>query len=176
MNVCASLCLLGLLFITGGNCAAENCLCAQGFCATGWVQYKDACYRNFTTRMSWADAEEACLLQNSHLASIHSVEENDFIFAFMGKMFGHLDGRSYWIGGHDIFTEGNYMWTDGSTWDFETFGSGQPDNLGDEDFIGSWYPDNDQITWNDYPASYSFPFVCKYLLKNRICCDADYGN
>ncbi|XP_030046154.1 lectin [Microcaecilia unicolor] len=163
-----------VLFIVGGNCTSENCLCAQGFCASGWVQYKDACYANFTTRLSWANAETKCQSLNSHLASIHSVEENDFIYVLMGKIHNHGTGQAYWIGGHDTFKEGKYMWTDGSAWDFAKFGSGQPDNLGNENYIGSWYPENDHITWNDYPTSYSFPFVCKYQLRNRICCDSGY--
>ncbi|XP_030077800.1 lectin [Microcaecilia unicolor] len=124
--------------------------------------------------MSWGDAEATCRSLSSHLASIHSAEENEFIYVLMGKIHNHTTGESYWIGGHDIFKEGDYMWTDGSKWDYATFGYGQPDNLGGENYIGSWYPDNDHITWNDYPASYSFPFVCKYQLRNRICCDSGY--
>nr|XP_033776612.1 asialoglycoprotein receptor 1-like [Geotrypetes seraphini] len=155
-----------------GNCARENCLCAQGFCATGWVQYKDACYMNYTTRMSWVDAEAKCQSINSHLASIHSVEENDFIYALMGKIHNYKAGLAYWIGGFDTLKEGLYMWTDGSSWDFATFGSGQPDNFRNEDYIGSWFPKNGHITWNDYLSNSSFPFVCKYSLKNRISCES----
>lgn len=41
--------------------------------------------------------------RNSHLTSIHSAEENDFIFHLMGKPLDHTKGNAYWIGAHDTF-------------------------------------------------------------------------
>ncbi|KAH0621120.1 hypothetical protein JD844_022156 [Phrynosoma platyrhinos] len=42
---------------------------------------------------------------NAHLASIHSTEENDFIFHLMGKPLDYTKGQAYWIGAHDTFKD-----------------------------------------------------------------------
>ncbi|KAJ7344197.1 hypothetical protein JRQ81_000147 [Phrynocephalus forsythii] len=50
--------------------------------------------------------------KNSHLASIHSAEENDFIFYLMGQPLDYTKGQAYWIGAHDTFqcTTLQYSW------------------------------------------------------------------
>ncbi|XP_069483805.1 lectin-like isoform X2 [Ambystoma mexicanum] len=120
-------------------------------------------------RVLWPDAEAKCLTHESHLASIHSSEENEFVFNLMGRPLNHNAGKAYWIGGHDTFQEGTHMWTDGTKMTFLQFGFGQPDNPGNEHYIGSWYIENGTITWNDYPRHITFPFICKYYLGNRLC-------
>ncbi|XP_078509362.1 echinoidin-like [Lissotriton helveticus] len=151
--------------------AQETCLCAQGNCETGWVQYKNACYMRFDSMVSWTAAETACLAINSHLASIHSNEENDFVYTLMGKPNNPPNGASYWIGAHDSFQEGNFMFTDGSKMNVKLFGVGEPNNYkNDEDCVGIGTVQNGHITWNDFPlAGVAFPYVCKYYLSNRLC-------
>ncbi|XP_069484931.1 C-type lectin lectoxin-Thr1-like isoform X2 [Ambystoma mexicanum] len=183
-EIMLTLCLLLHFLTSGGNCqtanaegassismtARETCLCAQGFCDSGWIQYKNSCYKPVHEHVSWTKAEANCLSFKSHLASIHSSEENDFVFILMGKPQDPYNGGSYWIGLHDIFQEGKYMWTDGSEMTFKTFGIGQPDNNGNnENYIGSWYIENGHVTWNDYSGRYFFPYVCKYTLGRRLC-------
>ncbi|XP_078509329.1 C-type lectin mannose-binding isoform-like [Lissotriton helveticus] len=143
---------------------------AQGSCDFGWVQYDYACYKRFNNVVSWPEAESTCLSHNSHLASIHSKEENDFVFVLMGKPVDPYNRGAYWIGVHDSFKEGQYMNSDGSKITMLPFGKGQPDNRGNEDYIASWYIENGHVTWNDYPLTpFVFPFVCKYYLGNRLC-------
>ncbi|XP_075785240.1 lectin-like [Pelodiscus sinensis] len=166
MDPRTALCLL-LMCIAPGAYSQGNCLCARGFCDEGWVQYKDSCYKAVMAPRKWAEAEVACQSQgkHTHLASIHSAEENDFIFHLMGKLQDHTKGQAYWIGGHDTFKEGSFMWTDGSEYDFHTFPPDQPDGLPGENYLGSWRVQNGLVTWNDYGTSWSFPFVCKYPLR-----------
>ncbi|XP_078509374.1 echinoidin-like [Lissotriton helveticus] len=151
--------------------AQETCLCAQGDCAAGWVQYKNACYRRFDSRVSWLAAEAACLAINSHLASIHSNEENDFVYTLMGKPGNPANGEAYWIGAHDTFQEGNFLFSDGSKMNVNLFGNGQPDNYKTgENHVGTWLFNNGHITWNDYDLTgTSLYYVCKYYLSNREC-------
>uniref|UniRef100_A0A8C5SK91 Uncharacterized protein n=1 Tax=Laticauda laticaudata TaxID=8630 RepID=A0A8C5SK91_LATLA len=37
--------------------SAQTCLCAQGLCASGWVQYKSACYKAVRQQYTWTEAE-----------------------------------------------------------------------------------------------------------------------
>ena len=55
---------------------------------------------------------EDCKKEGGDLASIHSLEENDFIASFIGE---HL----MWIAGSITEMDGDFSWTDGSDWDFE---------------------------------------------------------
>ncbi|XP_015680812.1 lectin [Protobothrops mucrosquamatus] len=164
--ICA---FLGITFMQ--DVSAQTCLCAQGFCASGWVQYKSACYKAVRQRYTWTEAEISCQRYSptSHLASIHSMEENDFIFHLMGKPLDYKQGLAYWIGAHDTFKEGTFVWTDGSKFDFQSFPSDQPDGLTGEHYLGSWFLRNEKITWNDYNNSWKFGSVCKYYLENRGC-------
>ncbi|XP_043940817.1 C-type lectin BfL-2-like [Protopterus annectens] len=162
--------ILVTFFPKGDTQVFNHCICVRGLCPSGWYQYKDSCYRVITTPTSWVNAEASCQKSYSgaHLASIHSDEENNYIFSLTGNLSDYTKGNAYWIGAHDTLVEGSYMWTDGTVTDYLHFGTGQPDNLGNEDFIGSWFVQNGAVTWNDYPASWSFPYVCKFSL-NRCC-------
>ncbi|XP_070583192.1 snaclec coagulation factor X-activating enzyme light chain 1-like isoform X3 [Erythrolamprus reginae] len=151
--------------------SAQTCLCAQGSCASGWVQYKSACYKAVKQPNTWTEAEISCQRStpNSHLASIHSVEENDFIFHLMDKPVDYIREQSYWIGAHDAFKEGTFVWTDGSRFDYNLIPSEQPDGMLEEYYVASWQIHNGKISWNIFHESWEFFSVCKYYLVNRGC-------
>ncbi|CAG0890178.1 unnamed protein product [Cyprideis torosa] len=50
-------------------------------CPLGWSYFGSKCYRFETTTQSFQSAEDTCVAfgNGSHLASVHSQEENDFI-------------------------------------------------------------------------------------------------
>uniref|UniRef100_A0A8C8RFU3 C-type lectin domain-containing protein n=1 Tax=Pelusios castaneus TaxID=367368 RepID=A0A8C8RFU3_9SAUR len=160
-----------LIFIAQAACSRENCLCARGFCDDGWVQYQDSCYKPVMEPKKWSEAEMACqsYRKNAHLASIHSAEENDFIFHLMGKPQDYNSGQAYWIGAHDLFQKGSFTWTDGSEYNYRTFPPDQPDGLPGEHYLGSWSLEGGFVTWNDYGNDWSFLSVCKYTLQNSAC-------
>ncbi|XP_061469020.1 C-type lectin LmsL-like [Rhineura floridana] len=179
MGPWSPLCAFLLIFFIHGTCS-QKCLCARGFCERGWVQYQNTCYKAVKEKMTWTDAEMACQSygRNSHLASIHSTEENDFIFHLMDKPTDYTKGQAYWIGAHDTFKEGIFVWTDGSRFDFRTFSPPQPDGLPGENYLASWFLLNGFVTWNDYVVSWKFMSVCKYYLESSCCvsqgpCKAD---
>ena len=50
-------------------------------CPNGYVAYDLACYKSFiTSGVTWYEAEARCLEDKANLASIHSLEENEFIY------------------------------------------------------------------------------------------------
>ncbi|XP_043932032.1 C-type lectin-like [Protopterus annectens] len=153
----------------------ETCMCVQGDCPDTWFQYKDACYKPVMTKMTWPNAEAHCQdhFNGAHLASVHTQEENQFIFTLMGKPNDYRKGQAYWIGAHDTFKEGKFMWTDGTDMDFRRFGQGRPNGLPGEHYVGSCIIQNGDVTWNDYGLSSSYPFICKQKLKKSSRCSAD---
>nr|XP_005575701.1 PREDICTED: C-type lectin domain family 4 member F [Macaca fascicularis] len=60
-------------------------------------------------KKSWHEAEQFCVSQGSHLASVASKEEQ--IRAFLVEVTGQA---YYWIGLTDRGTEGSWCWTDGT--------------------------------------------------------------
>ncbi|XP_069846301.1 brevican core protein isoform X3 [Dipodomys merriami] len=105
----------------GGTCLEEEeegvrCLCLPGyggdlcdvglhFCSPGWDAFQGSCYKHFSTRRSWEEAETQCRMYGAHLASISTPEEQNFI---------NNQYREYqWIGLNDRTIEGDFLWSDG---------------------------------------------------------------
>ncbi|NXR00903.1 PGCB protein, partial [Sagittarius serpentarius] len=80
--------------LNGGTCTEDGarlaCLCLPGYggsscerllekCSPGWDSFQGACYKHFSTRRSWEDAETQCRHYGGHLATILTPEEQDFI-------------------------------------------------------------------------------------------------
>ncbi|NXP53802.1 PGCB protein, partial [Heliornis fulica] len=80
--------------LNGGTCTEDgahlSCLCLPGYggsscerplerCSPGWDSFQGACYKHFSTRRSWEEAETQCRHYGGHLATILTPEEQDFI-------------------------------------------------------------------------------------------------
>lgn len=79
-----------------------------------------------TTSTTWTGAESLAQSLGGHLASIGSLEENEFIL----KQFGNFAGqdRRLWIGFNDLDLEGDWRWSDGSPVTFTNWNGGEPNN------------------------------------------------
>jgi len=123
-------------------------------CGDGWTEWRSHCYKFVGEELTWNDAQARCEKEGSNLASVHSAEENQFLVTLSPQ-----DSRVM-IGGNDKDTEGAWVWTDGSAWDYSQWKSGQPDDYeGDEDCMELYTDTN----WNDVPCD-SFKrggFICK---------------
>ncbi|XP_041648236.1 neurocan core protein-like [Cheilinus undulatus] len=160
----------------GGTCIDEInsfvCVCLPSYagatcerdtegCEHTWRKFHGHCYRYFSRRHTWEDAEKDCREHSGHLASIHNLAEHNFIRG--------LSHDNTWIGLNDRTVEDDFQWTDKTDMQYENWRENQPDNFfaGGEDCVVMIAHENGK--WNDVPCNYNLPYVCK---KGTVLCGA----
>jgi hypothetical protein len=105
---------------------------------------------------NWLAALTTCVSAGYNLVSIGGSLENAFVFDTANS----ISNDRWWLGLNDILQEGTFIWPDGSPVTYTNWGSGEPNNLGNEDCgqINRYYPDD---TWNDEPCINRLFFICE---------------
>ncbi|XP_046524413.1 synaptotagmin-17 isoform X3 [Equus quagga] len=140
-------------------------------CPLFWMEFQGHCYRFFPLNKTWAEADFHCSefsigRKSAKLASIHSWEENVFVYDLVNSCVPGIPA-DIWIGLHDHRQEGQFEWTDGSSHDYSYWDGSQPDDgvyaePEEEDCVQIWYrPTSAPRSWNDNSCGRKFPFVCK---------------
>uniref|UniRef100_A0A672SFU1 C-type lectin domain-containing protein n=1 Tax=Sinocyclocheilus grahami TaxID=75366 RepID=A0A672SFU1_SINGR len=128
-----------------------------GGCAEGWMEFMGSCYIHFDERETWTSAEQHCQELNSHLVSISSQEEQEFVKSEFNLISNKRHGP--WIGLNDKDVQNQFLLL--SLQEYENWRPNQPDNYfstGEDCVVMIWHEDG---KWNDVPCNYHLPFTCK---------------
>ncbi|XP_067307388.1 ladderlectin-like [Pseudorasbora parva] len=144
MAMLRSLLLLFVIFSIGN--AGQMCPC-------GWTKFGLRCYKFFPQRVNWVAAQRNCQSFGANLASVHSRAENNFLLGLLPSL-----STNTWIGGHDAAIEGQWLWNDGTAYDFASWCSREPNNRRVENCLMiSWTANN---CWNDASCSTPMASIC----------------
>jgi hypothetical protein len=107
---------------------------------------------------TWQDARQHCQDQGQDLASIHDPETWEFVT--FGLMEIGVEAWEVWIGLNDQAEEQSFVWSDGSSFDYQSWTSGAPNPPWD------WGDETDCVVtspwgWHDLPCDWEHPFVCQ---------------
>ena len=95
---------------------------------------------------TWTESRAYAVAVGGDLATITSIEEQDFI----APLLPGPGGQSAFIGATDSESEGNWRWISGESWDFEYWTPGAP--YGDGDFLECGGGNSTNFPrWNDVP-------------------------
>lgn len=116
--------------------------------------------------ITWTDARTAALALGPgwDLASITSQAEMDFIISLLP--LNPFDRQHLWLGGTDVNIEGSFEWSNGDAFGFTSWGSGEPNNKGNEDYLAfDW---REAWNWNDVPVDLGFGLMTGYVVENSL--------
>ncbi|XP_030608956.1 ladderlectin-like isoform X2 [Archocentrus centrarchus] len=112
---------------------------------------------NETEPMTWDKAEKNCVSLGGHLASVHNFLE----YCRLEKLIliTTHDEKETWIGGTDAQEEGHWIWSDGTTFQYNNWCPGEPNNGGGlQHCLQMNYSDGK--CWDDLSCYEERPSVC----------------
>ncbi|XP_066910705.1 macrophage mannose receptor 1-like isoform X2 [Clytia hemisphaerica] len=119
------------------------------------LYFKGNRYFISSAKKNWYDAEKFCATFDGHLTSIHSKEENDYIYNQLVKR----KIKHPFAGLNDQKQEGKWVWSDGSEVDYLAWSHREPNNLRNEDCMHVKWK---STKWNDIKCMNKYQFVCKF--------------
>uniref|UniRef100_A0A914QWT1 C-type lectin domain-containing protein n=1 Tax=Panagrolaimus davidi TaxID=227884 RepID=A0A914QWT1_9BILA len=137
----------GSMTIPGGTWTANPCYSEKPFicsinvaptplpkkCPNNWCFFDKTGYCYFVgTNKTWGESEDYCISQNSHLASIHSLDENSFvtnIIPFNPNNHACNVEQFAWIGLFTVTNKTDWRWIDGTSYNYSLWAPGRPSGV-----------------------------------------------
>jgi len=161
--LCATI-LFQQTLLVSGNATCSCCINTKIVCPDGWEAYgTEKCFKIFLERKSFVEAQQYCRQLSSNLASIHSVEENNFLVAYILRDLSTSQLEGFWLGGMkkgpvwfwlDLSPYGYVNWVPGNpVRDCLMLATGVSDfNIGASHFGKIWTP---------FCTNPPTPFICQ---------------
>ncbi|XP_061692200.1 galactose-specific lectin nattectin-like isoform X2 [Syngnathoides biaculeatus] len=131
-------------------------------CHPGWTQLDNRCIILRNEELNFPLAETVCNILGGNLVSIHNNLENEVVRHLI--LAGAGSFQRSWIGLHDRVEDGEFLWTDGSPFDFDDWANNRPRINTDQDCAEINFRDG---PWNDLRCGARRSFVCAKNLKHH---------
>ncbi|XP_057692861.1 galactose-specific lectin nattectin-like [Corythoichthys intestinalis] len=121
-------------------------------CPEGWTQVDAKCYILEEETREFQEAESVCNILGGNLASIANAVENAVVSEVAEN---DVASATIWIGIYDI-TGDNYLWTDGTRIEFDSYANGEPMSANGNcvEMVTS------TAEWNTEPCNTELRYVC----------------
>jgi hypothetical protein len=149
--------LLSLLSLS--SVFSSSLLCPVGYILSS---VNNQCYTTTIESYSWTEARSQCEILGSVLATITSIELNNFIRSSFNQ-----SSASLWIGYNDLNTEGDFLWESGQSASFTHWILEQPDNSGNENCVEM----TSNGEWDDRSCNLTRVGICEQLPTDMTCPD-----
>ncbi|XP_047379123.1 C-type lectin domain family 4 member K [Sciurus carolinensis] len=122
-----------------------------------WKYFRGNFYYFSHTPKTWYSAQQFCVSRSSHLTSVTSEAEQEFLYKT-------ASGLPYWIGLTKAGSEGSWYWVDETPFNKDRsvrfWIPGEPNNMGNnEHCVNIKLPA--LLSWNDASCDNTFLFICK---------------
>ncbi|KYO26281.1 C-type lectin domain family 4 member K isoform B [Alligator mississippiensis] len=133
-----------------------------------WVYHSGHFYYFSQDQKSWAEAEQFCVSQDSHLSSITSKEEQEYLSK-------RTQGKAHWIGLTDQKSAGTWLWVDGTKYSEaqsgEFWAPGQPDSKtqgpgGQANCVEM--KESQMAAWSNASCTARHHWICKNALRQAV--------
>ena len=131
-------------------------------CPSGWVQHENSCFIIPPQKTNWYRAHHACAVLHpwSKLASVHP-RSGPFVEGMVASSGAE---KAVWVG---LFgsgkAAGNWVWSDGSPFDYAHWDRNQPDG-GDPSCIHLGWPGYTNNLWHDNSCAVVINVLCQINL------------
>ncbi|CAG5124222.1 unnamed protein product [Candidula unifasciata] len=133
-----------------------QCLYVQD-CRKGWQYFGESCYGFGASRTVWGAAQAICKVYNGKLAEIETFEENEFL----KNLAKSKQADRVFLGGTDIFGEGNWEWSSSGKhiFPFVDWVPGEPNDSSGQDCL--ILDRQNEYSWDDYSCNMAVYFICE---------------
>ncbi|XP_022108306.1 macrophage mannose receptor 1-like [Acanthaster planci] len=147
-------------------------------CDDGWVHYSNSnprlCYLINTYRLpsgavsstqyvTYAEAKQLCETQGAILATVHSPDQNDWLYRNIRVTLGK---RKIWLGMHRSI-DGPLQWDNGDAVNYVFWANGEPSNGQEGTDCVTFFAGNDGVgPWSDSSCFERNAFVCQKVAND----------
>ncbi|EDK99714.1 C-type lectin domain family 4 member D isoform 1 [Mus musculus] len=125
-------------------------------CPVSWRAFQSNCYFPLNDNQTWHESERNCSGMSSHLVTINTEAEQNFVTQLLDKRF------SYFLGLADENVEGQWQWVDKTPFNPHTvfWEKGESNDFMEEDCVVLVHV-HEKWVWNDFPCHFEVRRICK---------------
>ncbi|XP_048015681.1 galactose-specific lectin nattectin-like [Megalobrama amblycephala] len=158
MAMLRSFLLLFIIFSMGNaeDDSVKKCPTGWTNFGLGWTNFKLQwrCFKYFSQPANWITAERKCQRLGANLASVHNKLEYNFLLSLLPP-----SATKTWVGGHDGVQNGQWLWSDGTMFDYINWCPGEPNTYDPSEICLEMNFSSDRC-WNDATCSDFKGYFC----------------